>query len=151
MSTDLFKRQSQSFTATGDWNQLQVLTPFWQRPGTTGGTYTVYLYNFNAVSLVPTTLITTLGVFNYTDLPTSNPLPNQPTEHLFTGLSLSNGTSYAVAWFHTTGSGTDGANVPVQSGNPYTGGNQAFDFSGGGTWTAASPNDLSITINGATV
>lgn len=143
-----FQRQAQTFTTNGVFTGLRVSAPFFQRAGTTGGTYQFYV--FAVSSSVPSgSALFTSDPLNYTDLPTSDPLPARPTEYLATGLSLSNSTTYAIAWYHLTGSGTDGFSMPLKGiASVYSGGNQAFDFTGGGTWTAAFTNDLNILIEG---
>jgi len=148
-----FQRQSQGFQVSDNWTQLRISLPWYLRSGATGGSCNLYLYNFSVGSGTPTTLVSTYSSnpVSYTDFPSSDPLPSLPTQFIFTGLSLTASNYYAIVAFHNAGSGTDGVLLPVDTGNPYAGGNQAFDFSGGGTWTAAFTNDLAFSVEGAIV
>lgn len=148
LGVNSFQRQAQTFTTNNAYSQIRVSAPFFQRAGTVGGTYRFYI--FNTTSSVPSgSALFTSSVLNYLDLPSSDPTPARPTQYLATGLSLSDATTYAIAWYHISGTGSDGFSMPVQGGGSvYPGGNQAFDFSGGGSWTAAFTNDINLLIEG---
>lgn len=149
MGVSSFQRQAQTFTTTASFTTIQVSAPFYQRAGTVGGTYQFYIFAVSGD--VPSgAALYTSPTLNYLDLPSSSPLPDRPTTYTATGLTLSDATTYAIAWYHLTGTGSDGLQLPVESsGSVYPGGNHAFDFSGGGTWTAAYTNDLQLLIEGA--